>query len=92
MKDEVKTDRATACVAYLFLVRPMRAFIVATLLMAAASVSLADDGEEHRVSAARKLAIYAPRPIVPAEAGRSTSKARVHAQFMSCPTVAFRTL
>jgi hypothetical protein len=32
MKDEVKTDRATACVAYLFLVRPMRPLMATTLV------------------------------------------------------------
>jgi TonB family protein len=46
----------------------MRSFNVATVLVAAASVSLAQEGEIPRVSAARKLAIYAPRPMVPAEA------------------------
>jgi TonB family protein len=52
----------------------MRAFIVAAVLMAVASASLAQDGKTPRVSAARKLAIYAPRPMVPAEARRKHLK------------------
>jgi TonB family protein len=46
----------------------MRALIVATLVVAVASALRAQDHESPSVVGARKLAVYAPRPIIPAEA------------------------